>query len=151
MSQKRKYKRFKGGSGRFVQLPEYLQVSEAWVTMQPGPRALYIELKRIFNGRNNGEIFLSHRDAAKRLNVHRNTVGKYFNELEARGFIRCTERHHLGSNGDGKASKWALEEEASTDGTPPTKSFMKWRSDTGPSDAARGRSSISKKKSKERA
>jgi len=39
-------------------------------------------LKRRFNGRNNGTIILSHRQAADALNVHRNTG---FEELEARG------------------------------------------------------------------
>lgn len=32
--------------------------------MTPGPRALYPELKRRFNGGNNGGLFLSHREAA---------------------------------------------------------------------------------------
>jgi hypothetical protein len=59
----------------FTRLPEWLQRSEAWATLKPGPRALYVELKRRFMGSNNGRIVLSHRDAAKALNVHRNTVG----------------------------------------------------------------------------
>ena len=56
--------------------------------MKPGPRALYVELKRRFNGSNNGAIYLSHRDAAVALNVHRNTVGPMFRELERRGPAR---------------------------------------------------------------
>ena len=73
------YKQHKKGAARFVQLSEWLQASEAWATLRPGPRALYIELKRRYNGSNNGEIYLSHRDAAEALNVHRNTVGPWFN------------------------------------------------------------------------
>ena len=69
------YKSNKRGTGRHVQLPEWLQASQAWATLKPGPRALYIEMKRRFNGSNNGRILLSHRDAAKALVVHRNTVG----------------------------------------------------------------------------
>ncbi len=76
------YKRRKRGAGRFVQLPQWVQASDAWATLAPGPRALYIELKRRFNGTNNGAIYLSHRDAAAALNVHRNTVGPWFRELE---------------------------------------------------------------------
>lgn len=38
-------------------------------TLKPGPRALYAELKRRYNGSNNGRIFLSHRDAANALHV----------------------------------------------------------------------------------
>ncbi|MDP2494509.1 hypothetical protein Q8W25_10825 [Shimia thalassica] len=119
-------KRFKKEAGRHVQLPEWLQASEAWDTMQPEPRALYLELKRRYNGSNNGEIFLSHRDAANALNVHRNTVGAWFKELQARGFIFLMTGHHLGPAGIGQASKWRLEELPTLDGRPATKSFLSW-------------------------
>lgn len=120
------YKCVKKGTGRFVQLPEWVQASEAWATMPPGPRALYIELKRRFTGANNGEIHLSHREAAKALNCSRNTVGPWLRELEKRGFIALTVAPHLGPAGIGKASKWRLEELATPDGKPATKSFMRW-------------------------
>ena len=129
----KRYKRYKrGGAGRHVQLPEWLQVSEAWATMTPGARALYIELKRRFNGSNNGQIFLSHRDAAQALNVHRNTVGKFFRELEQRGFIRLTVAPHLGPSGIGQASVWALEELPTQDGKPAGRAFMRWSAKENP-------------------
>lgn len=121
------YKRHKRGeAGRHVQIPEWLQASEAWATMRPGPRALYVELKRRFNGSNNGVIYLSHRDAARALNVSRNTVGPMFRELEKRGFIRLTVAPHLGPSGIGQASVWALEELATQDGKLAGKAFMRW-------------------------
>lgn len=121
------YKRHKrGGAGRHVQLPEWLQASEAWATMKPGPRALYVELKRRFNGLNNGAIYLSHRDAAVALNVHRNTVGPMFRELVRRGFIRLTVAPHLGPSGIGEASVWALEELATQDGKAAGKALLRW-------------------------
>ena len=122
----KRYKAHKRGNGRFVQLMEYMQASEAWATLPPGPRALYVELKRRFTGTNNGAIYLSHRDAAKALNVARNTVATYFRELEARGFIRKTGEHHLGPSGIGQASTYALEEEP-CDGKAATKVYMSWR------------------------
>lgn len=121
------YKHQKKGAGRHVQLPEWLQTSEAWATMKPGPRALYIELKRRFVGTNNGELYLSHRDAAESLNVHRNTVGPWFDELQERGFIHLCTPPHLGPSGIGRASKWRLEELPTPDGKPATKGFIKWR------------------------
>ncbi|WP_206338731.1 hypothetical protein [Sulfitobacter sp. BSw21498] len=120
------YKRKKKGGGRFVQLPEWLQASEAWTTLKPGPRALYIELKRRYNGSNNGHIILSHRSAAQSLNVNRNTVGGWFLELQERGFIRMTQAPYLGPSGVGKSSVWALEEEATDDMKPARKLFMSW-------------------------
>lgn len=121
------FKRAKRGGGRFVHLSEWLQSSEAWATMKPGPRALYIELRRLFNGSNNGDLFLSHREAALAINVNRNTATAYFAELEERGFIRMTVGPHLGPSGIGVASKWALEDEATKDGKPAGKAFMRWK------------------------
>ncbi len=121
------YKSHKRGAGRHVQLPEWLKASEAWATLRPGPRALYVELKRRFNGRNNGHILLSHRDAAKALHVHYNTVGPYFKELQDRGFIRMTQGYHLGASGIGQTSHWALEELPTDDLKSAQKSFMSWR------------------------
>ena len=126
------YKHGKKGAGQHVQLPEWLQRSEAWTTLKPGPRALYVELKRRFNGTNNGRIALSHRDAAKALNVHRNSVGPWFQELQDRGFIRMMQAPHLGPSGIGKASVWALDEVPTDDMKPARKQFMSWRQKQNP-------------------
>ena len=107
-------------------LEEWFQSCEAWATLKPGPRALYVELKRRYNGSNNGEIILSHRDAARLLNVHRNTVGAWFEELERRGFIRMTQGPHLGPSGVGQSARWALEELACTASPTTVRSFMNW-------------------------
>lgn len=121
----KKYKNGSRNSGRHVQLGEWLQKSEAWATLKPGPRALYLEIKRRFNGKNNGKIIFSHRDAAKAINVNRNTIGNYFEELIERGFVVITVPHHLGPSGIGLASVWGLTEEP-MHGMPATKDFMKW-------------------------
>ena len=126
------YKHQKRGAGRFVQLPEWLQSSEAWATMKPGPRALYVELKRRFKGANNGCICLSHREAATALSVNRNTIGPWFKELQERGFIRMTQAPHLGPSGIGKASLWALDELPLEDGRPASKRFMSWSGNQNP-------------------
>lgn len=120
------YKSKKRGVGRFVQLPEWVQATEAWATLPPGPRVLYIELKRRFNGANNGEIYLSHRDAAAALGVHRNTVGPWFSQLEAHGFVHMTRAPHLGPVGIGRSSTWALAEERTTN-APASLAFKKFR------------------------
>lgn len=134
------YKRQKKGAGRHVQLSEYLQATEAWATLKPGPRALYIELKRRFNGRNNGRIILSHRDAARALNVHRNTVGPWFSELIERGFIMVTEGPHLGPEGIGRATVWALQEMPTADGRPAARGFATWWQSRKPrTNSVRGR------------
>lgn len=100
--------------------------------MKPGPRALYVEIKRRYNGQNNGEIVLSHRQAADALNVNRNTVGAYFEELQERGFIWMTQAPYLGPSGIGRASIWAISKMPTTDLKPARKSFMRWSEEQNP-------------------
>ncbi|MEL6642659.1 MAG: hypothetical protein AAFO57_00785 [Pseudomonadota bacterium] len=121
------YKKNKRGAGRFVQLHHWVMQTEAWRTMKPGPRALFVELKRRFNGTNNGRITLSHREAAALLNVSRNTVAAYFETLMARGFIRMVEAPCLGPDGQGRTARWALEDEPMPGGGAPSKSFTRWQ------------------------
>ncbi len=126
------YKSKKRGKGRHTRLEEWFQATEAWATLKPGPRALYIEFKRRFNGGNNGAIRMSVREAAELLNVHRNTVPSYFAYLSERGLIVQTRAGHLGFDGHGIASTWALSEIRQPNGHPPDLQFRRWKSpDTG--------------------
>ena len=120
------YKLWKRGGPRHVQLPEWVQATDAWASMKPGPRALDVELKRGFKGGNNGQMFLSHRDAAKALNVGRDTVAGYFAELKERGFIVETKGHCLGPSGIGQSATYALTE-LPVESQSATKEFMAWR------------------------
>lgn len=117
-------KNHKKGSRKFIQLEHWLYDSPAWQSLKPGPRALYIEMKRHFNGSNNGLIFLSQRDAARALNIGRDTVEKYRTELIEKGFIVRTMGHCLGPSGKGQAAKWALTE-FPLNNKPATKEFTK--------------------------
>lgn len=126
------YKGKKKGAGRFVQLPEHLMQTEAWATLKPGPVALYVALKRRYNGRNNGRLILSYRDAAKLLNVHRNTITGYFRALEERGLIHMTQAAYLGPDGVGQSPHWALSELATCDGKHATMAFRAWRQNQKP-------------------
>lgn len=96
--------------------------------MKVGPRALYIELKRRYNGNNNGSIHLSHREAAEALSAHRNSMGRWFNELEKRGFIVMTKAPYLGSEGIGRSTEWALSELPTKDGKKAKMGFKEWKS-----------------------
>lgn len=128
MSQGKPYKHGKKGAGRFVQLPHWLLATEAWRHLSLGARSLYIEFKRRYTGSNNGSLRLSHREAAELLNVHRNTVGQWFRELEDAGFIRMMQGHYLGPSGIGQSALWALDEYSTdTDMKPALKRFVQWR------------------------
>jgi DNA-binding transcriptional MocR family regulator len=125
MSSGKNYKGKKKGGQKFVQLMEWQLASPAWRSLTPTARALYVELKRRYNRSNNGDITLSHREAAKALNLHRNTVGKYYKELQGAGFIEETEGYCLGPSGVGETSKWLLTELPSKDMRPAKRTFMR--------------------------
>jgi hypothetical protein len=110
MSRHKPYKSNKRNEPAFVMLYNFMTDTFAWRSLKPAPRALYFEIKRQYNGHNNGRVLLSHRDAAKRLNCSYNSVGGWFKELEKRGFIVCMQRPHLGPSGVGQTSHWRLTE-----------------------------------------
>lgn len=120
-------KTFKRGSQtRHVRLDHWFYDCASWQALKPAPRAFYIELKRHFNGNNNGKIFLSHRDAAKNMNVGRDTIAGYYNALVEHGFIIQTRGHCLGPSGVGQSASYALTE-LPLGGKPATKEFMQWK------------------------
>ena len=126
MSRRRKYKDYKRGKPKFVLIYHSLMDTAVWKTLKPAHRALYLEIKRQYNGHNNGKILLSYRDAAKRLNVSYNTVGGWFKALEKHGFILCMQKHYLGPSGVGQTSHWRLTE-YDCDGQKATNDYQRWK------------------------
>ena len=138
MTAKRKRKRGHDATGRsrskrFVLLEHPLLNSAAWLSLKCEPRALYVELRRRFNGANNGKISLAVREAAKLLHIAKDTATKAFRELEAKGFIRANQRGDFNWK-ERHATTWILTEENFGDSLP-TKEFMRWqpeKSEAGP-------------------
>ncbi|MEM8650077.1 MAG: hypothetical protein AAGF54_06065 [Pseudomonadota bacterium] len=121
---------------RFVQLSFWLMDSLAWQSLSMNARCLYIELKRRFNGTNNGNISLSHREAARLLNLTTKPVTKAFKELEEKGFvypaIKGSFDWKVNAKGSGRATRWLLTEHPQNfpeEALTATKDFMKWKSE----------------------
>ena len=110
---------------RFAKIDHWLMDTEAWCSLNPTCRALYLELIRRYNGHNNGEISLSVREAARLLHIAKDTASKALTELEAKGFIK---RHICGSFNWKRrhATTWILTEHDLGD-EPATKEFARWR------------------------
>jgi DNA-binding transcriptional MocR family regulator len=106
-------------------LPLWVLRSPAYQALGLGARALLIELLAQFNGRNNGRLMLSHRLAAERLGCHRNSVGGWYRELAAKGFIRQAQGHCLGADGSGRAALWTVTLHPHG-GAAPTNDFARW-------------------------
>lgn len=77
--------------GTFVMLPHHMMDSPAWQSLSANAQALWIHICRRYNGGNNGDIPLSCREAAEKLNVSKNTASKAFAELSDRGFVKIGE------------------------------------------------------------
>lgn len=82
----------RSATSRFVRLDYRLLSSNAYRGLNPNGRALLVELAMLFNGENNGSLYLSVRDAAHRMGVADTTAAsRAFDDLIALGFIQLAQ------------------------------------------------------------
>jgi DNA-binding transcriptional MocR family regulator len=109
-----------------VKLDHALLNSPAYHSLDPVARSLYVELKRLYSGHNNGEIALGVRAAAAALNISKNTAQLAFEKLQDRGFLRLA----MPSTFHQKrlSREWLLTEYADDRGSSekPSRDFMAW-------------------------
>lgn len=108
--------------GKFVRLGDGLLTSEAWHSLSGPAVKYYIELRRRFNGSNNGHLFLGLDEAKNLLRIGKTTAHNAQKELVAKGLIRQTRR---GGFHQHIAATWALTDEP-TGTQPATHDFKKW-------------------------
>src|SRR5947208_9979980 len=70
-----------------VRLHMWLLKCPAWLSLTAPARVVMIQLAARYNGRNNGMIAFSVRDAAKECRLSKNTANRAFKELVERGFV----------------------------------------------------------------
>jgi hypothetical protein len=91
----------------------------------------------LYNGTNNGELYLSVRDAATSLNTGSHQASAAFRELEQRGFIRPRQRGAFAWKAR-HATAWLLTEyDDDISGHAATKEFMLWRRESEPKNKTR--------------
>jgi hypothetical protein len=66
--------------------------SSAWARLSTAERAVYIEIARVYDGKNNGQLGLSARMAAKRCRISKDTASRAFKTLEKGRFIEIRTR-----------------------------------------------------------
>lgn len=111
---------------RFIMIPHFVFDSLAYRSMKPGPRSLLDVVIRKFNGVNNGQIGLSLRHAAEQLNVSKNTVHNWRNELEEKGFISQTRGSGFNmKDATRRAPEWRITWLAAL-GKPATREFLNY-------------------------
>lgn len=113
------------GEAKHVRDYEWMLRSPAYRSLSCYARCLLHELKRLYMGENNGELFMSVRFAANVLGAHKDTAAKAFHELQDHGFIRPRIKSGF-SWKPGQATTWILTEYEFA-GQLATKDFMRWR------------------------
>ena len=108
---------------RFVKLTYPLIESEAWRWLRPMSKAVYIELRRRYNGLNNGKISLSLSEAAHILKASKSSISAALKQLETHGFIKLIKKGYFTGR---MASEYALTDEQ-LDGHPPTREWRRWQ------------------------
>lgn len=130
MSSHKRTKRAVNKTGRnkhdpFVKLSHFVLNSPAYKSMNSLSRSVYTELRKRYNGQNNGEISCSVRELERELHCSKDSAGKALKELVAKGFIKCAQAgsfHYKVRH----AATWILTDEELS-GMPPTKDFMRWQ------------------------
>ena len=80
-------RRGKNGSKQFAKLDHVVLNTKAYADLTPVARALYVEIKKKYNGSNNGYIGFGVREAGEAIKRSRSTASRGFKELIEHGFI----------------------------------------------------------------
>jgi hypothetical protein len=109
----------------FVMLRHDVVDSPAYRSLSTAARCILVEVRRRYNGHNNGEISLSCREAAERIGVSKNTASTAFGELLDRGLLKVGVESGFNMKGGRRSRRWILTEEGIL-GQPPTNEWRKW-------------------------
>lgn len=110
---------------KHVRLYEFELNCAAYKALSVYGRAVLVELRRRFNGSNNGNIVLSVRQAATALGCHRDTAAKALDECVATGWAKRNTKAGFNWK-SGTATTWYLTNEPIGDETA-TKDYMRWQ------------------------
>jgi hypothetical protein len=123
-----KASRARARDAKHVRLYLYMLKSAAWCSLSCPARCLLIEMQALYNGTNNGELFMSVRSAATALGTGTKQASAAFRELADRGFIRATRKGSRTRRGEVRmATCWRLTEyDDDLTGRQPSKEFMTW-------------------------
>ena len=109
-----------------VRLYRWMLDSDAYLSLSCQARAVLTEIARAYDGRNNGRIGLSVRQAAERCNIAKDTASRAFKDLEERGFVDCVTRGAF-SRKSMHATEWRLTWwPCDVAGELPSKRFLNW-------------------------
>jgi len=98
-------------SSRFARLDHRILTSNAYRGLSPNARSLLVELIMLYNGENNGSLYLGVRDAAHRMGISDLTAATCaLNDLQDLGFIEMTQESYfeVKASNKSRARCWRL-------------------------------------------
>lgn len=101
----------RNNTSRFARLDYRILKSNAYRALCPNDRSLLVDIIMLYNGENNGSLYLSVRDAAHRMGVaDLSAAGRSFDTLQDLGFIEMTlpSEFRPGSSDRSRARCWRL-------------------------------------------
>ena len=117
----------RNNTSRFVRLDYRLLNSNAYRSLSPNARSLLVELVMLYNGENNGSLYLSVRDAAHRMGVaDLAATSRAFDDLMTLGFIELTQEGYfrVKASEASRARCWRLTWEAGPGRKAPSWDFL---------------------------
>jgi len=118
-------RRTKGRLPPFIAVIKSTIRTPAWLALSHGAVRVYLLLLEHYNENLQNAVYLSTRDAAKRIGANKDSISRWLRELEFYGFIVMVSPSHLGVEGCGKAAHWRLTEKFYL-GRSPTREFLNW-------------------------
>ena len=124
-----KKKSTKNPRGNFVMLYHDMIARAAWKSLNGNAQALYVHIAARYNGKNNGWISFSAREAAQVLHSSKETAARPIKFLIDRGFITVAKRSGFNlKRGQDRATEYRLTEySCNVTGKPATYKFKYWR------------------------
>ena len=113
-------------------LDHWLMDTPAWLDLDPVSRCTYIEVKRRYFGKNNGQIVAGVRELAECLKVSKDTVARALLNLEAHGFIVTMQKGSFNRKVRHATEYRLTEKGCDVTGALATKEFARWRKNTVP-------------------
>ena len=101
----------RNNTSRFARLDFRILTSNAYRALSPNDRALLVELVMLYNGENNGSLYLSVRNAAHRMGIADLTAAcRSFDTLQALGFVQLAQdaHFHVKASDKSRARCWRL-------------------------------------------
>ena len=110
---------------RFIQIDAHVFKCASYISLSGNAAKLLFQFTLLFNGTNNGEIYLSVRKAGEFCGISKGTAQRCINELIEKGFIKVNTKGSFDRKVKHATTYWLTMK--ANPGEQPTKEYMSWK------------------------